>query len=199
LGELGQIWIDFRRYSPVDPNVFKAHHTYDEPLLIDMSIHHFDLLRFILAREATSVSCYSWNPDWSGFSGPPAAVATILFDPGPVVSYRGSWISAGPITPWAGEWRMEFEKGEVMWTSRGEDSGPAEQVVVHRRGGVPKTLPLPAMNRVDRWATLAEFASAVREHREPSSSGLQNLGTLALMSAAVESAKRRRPVVVRMP
>jgi predicted dehydrogenase len=198
LGELIQVSIDFRRNSPIGPNGPSAHHAYDEPLLVDMSIHHFDLLRFLLGREAKSVSCYSWNPHWSGFSGPPTAVASIVFDAGLVVSYRGSWISAGPSTPWTGEWRMEFERGEVMWSSRGEDSTPAEVVVVQRRGGVPKTLATRAMKRIDRWATLAEFADAVRNHREPRSSGRENLGSLALMSAAVESAKRRRPVSVRV-
>jgi len=198
LGELGQVSIDFRRNSPIGPNGPTAHHAYDQPLLVDMSIHHFDLLRFILRKEAKSVSCYSWNPHWSGFSGPPTAIASIVFNGGLVVSYRGSWISTGPSTPWAGEWRMEFERGEVMWTSRGEDSSPAEVVVVQRRGRAPETLSTRAMKRVDRWATLAEFADAVRNHREPQSSGCENLGTLALMSAAVESARRRRPVSVRV-
>jgi predicted dehydrogenase len=197
LGELGQILIDFRRYSAVGPNGPGTHHVIEQPLLMDMSIHHFDLLRTILGREAKSVSCYTWNPHWSGFTGPPAAVASIVFEGGLVTSYRGSWISAGPTTPWAGEWRMEFERGEVMWTSRGEDSAPAEVVVVRRRGAAPETLPVPAMKRVDRWATLAEFADAVRNHREPQSSGRDNLGSLALANAAVESARRGRPVAVR--
>jgi predicted dehydrogenase len=198
LGELVQVSIDFRRNSPIGPNGPTAHHMYDEPLLVDMSIHHFDLLRFLLGKEAKSVSCYSWNPHWSGFSGPPTAVASIVFDGGLVVSYRGSWISTGSITPWTGEWRMEFERGEVMWSSRGEESTPDEVVVVQRRGGAPKRLATRAMKRVDRWATLAEFADAVRNHRDPQSSGRENLGTLALMNAAVESASRRTPVSVRV-
>jgi len=48
-----------------------------------------------------------------------------------------------------------------MWSSRGEESTPDEVVVVQRRGGAPKRLATPAMRRVDRWATLAEFADAV--------------------------------------
>jgi predicted dehydrogenase len=198
LGELGQVWIDFRRHSPVGPDGPGTHHAYDEPLLVDMSIHHFDLLRLVLGRQARSVSCYSWNPHWSGFSGPPTAVATIVFDGGLAVSYRGSWISVGPSTPWAGEWRMEFEGGEVLWTSRGDDGSSAELVLVQRRGGGQEALAMPSMRFIDRWATLNEFAEAVRQHREPTSSGRENLGTLALMNAAVESASRRRPVLVRM-
>src|SRR2546427_132296 len=145
LGEVGQIWIEFRRYSPIGPDGPHAHHRDEQPLLIDMSIHHLDLLRHILGKEATGVSCYSWNPRWSWFSGPPAAVASIVFDGGLIVSYRGSWISPGQSTPWAGEWRMAFEGGEVLWTSRGEDSTPAELVVVQRRGGAAEALAVAAM------------------------------------------------------
>jgi predicted dehydrogenase len=199
LGELAQVSIDFRRYSPVGPNGPGTHHADDQPLLVDMSIHHFDLLRHILQKEAQSISCYSWNHSWTGFNGPPAATASIVFDGGLVVSYRGSWISAGAVTPWAGEWRMQFERGEVLWTSRGDDSSPAEVVVVQRAGAAPQTIALPAMPLIDRWGAAHEFARAIRQHREPRSSGRENLGTLALMVAAVESASRRRPVAVRVP
>jgi predicted dehydrogenase len=197
LGPLGQVWIDFRRYSSVGRDGPSPHHADDQPLLVDMSIHHFDLLRFILGKEAKSVLCHSWNPRTSGFKGPPTAVASIVFDGGVVASYRGSWISVGPSTPWAGEWRMEFERGEILWTSRGEDSGPAEVVMLQRRGGPPKPIAIPSMKRIDRWATLAEFASAVSNGREPRSSGRDNIGTLALVNAAVKSAALRKPVVVR--
>jgi predicted dehydrogenase len=48
--------------------------------------------------------------------------------------------------------------------------------------------------RSPRSCTLAEFASAVRDRREPESSGRENLGSLALVAAAVESATRHEPV-----
>jgi predicted dehydrogenase len=198
LGRLHGISIDFRRFSPPSGNGRNPHHSDSQPLLIDMAIHHFDLLRLIVGAEPTRVSCEAWNPTWSWFSGPPAAVASIVFEGGPIVSYRGSWLSSGLLTPWAGEWRMEFERGEVHWTSRGDDSSLAEVVRVQPRGGEPVEVPLPALPRVDRWGTLSEFVSSVREKREPETSGRRNLGTLALAGAAVESAMAGlgRPVLL---
>jgi len=108
LGKLYEVSIDFRRYSTAGPNGRGRHHLEEQPLLVDMSIHHFDLLRLILSREPHRVYCEAWNPEWTSFSGPSVAVASIVFEGGVVVSYRGSWISAAPVTPWAGEWRMEF-------------------------------------------------------------------------------------------
>ena len=188
MGELYQIAIDFRRYSPFRAGRIARHHADDQPLLVDMSVHHFDLLRMLLRAEPDRVSVDSRNPAWSPFTKPPLAVATIEFGQ-VLVSYRGSWLSGGPITPWAGEWRMELEHGSVFWTSRGDLGSFADRVVVRERGRKPKQLLLPEM-RVDRWGALTEFAAAIREGREPESSGRENVGTVAFFEAAVESAAR---------
>src|ERR1700674_254611 len=200
LGKLHEVSIDFRRYSPGRGR----HQLEEQPLLVDMSIHHFDLLRLILDREPARVYCEAWNPEWTTFTGPSVAVASIVFEGGVVVSYRGSWISTGPITPWAGDWRVEFETGEVFWTSRENDGILKDKVVmqlarnptsatgqylgIRTREGKARTVALPAMKWTGGWGTLAEFANAVRTGVEPETSGRNNLGTLALTAAAVESA-----------
>lgn len=194
LGRLHQVSIDFRRNDSVPPSQPRRHHFEAQPLLVDMSIHHFDLMRLVVGREPESIFCSAWNPAWSGFEGPCAAVASVLFDDDLVVSYRGSWISAGPSTAWAGEWRMDFEDGEIFWTSRGEDNVLNDRVIVRPRSGRPRPVPLPPMPRIDRAGTITEFANAVQERREPETSGADNLGTIAMMTAAVESATRREQV-----
>ncbi|HET7421118.1 MAG TPA: Gfo/Idh/MocA family oxidoreductase [Candidatus Dormibacteraeota bacterium] len=196
LGRLHEVSIDFRRYSTAGPNGRVRHHLEEQPLLVDMSIHHFDLLRLILSREPQRIYCEAWNPEWTSFSGPSVAVASIVFEGGVVVSYRGSWISAAPITPWAGEWRMEFENGEVTWTSAADSDSTQDRVVVRLRGGAERVIALPAASRTGTSASLTEFAAAIAAGREPETSGRQNLGTIALMEAAVESASLRQAVTV---
>ena len=197
LGALHEVEIDFRHHSTVrGPRGRTGHRLLAQPLLMDMSIHHFDLLRLILGRDATWISCQAWNPPWSGFDGPPTAVAAIRFGE-LIVSYRGSWLSWGPDTAWAGEWRMTFERGEVWWTSRelaGSEDG--ERVVVRRQDGSEERLALPVLPVVDQAGSLAELLEAVRAGRQPESSGRENLGTLALALAAVESAELGVPVVL---
>jgi predicted dehydrogenase len=196
LGKLFEVSIDFRRYSPTLPGSRGRHQIEEQPLLADMSIHHFDLMRLILNREPENLYCEAWNPDWTGYGGPPFAVASIVFQGGVVVSYRGSWLSAGPITPWAGDWRLEFENGEVTWTSREDDGVLHDRVVVRPRNGKARAVTLPAIRWTGGWGTLVEFAQAVQTGREPDSSGRYNLGSLALMEAAIESARRREPVAI---
>jgi predicted dehydrogenase len=197
LGPLHEVSIDFRRYSVPPTNGHKGRHQIEEqPLLVDMSIHHFDLLRLILDREPRRIYCEAWNPSWGVFGGPSAAVASIVFDGGVVVGYRGSWVSAGSVTPWAGEWRLEFENGEVTWTSRLDDGVPHDRVVIRPHVGKARTLVLPEMQRTGPAGTITEFAHAIRAGYEPETSGRNNIGSLALTYAAVESATRRELVPI---
>jgi predicted dehydrogenase len=196
LGRLFEVSIDFRRYSTVGPNGRGRHHMEEQPLLVDMSIHHFDLLRLILSREPQRIYCEAWNPEWTSFTGPPVAIASIVFEGGVVVSYRGSWISAAPVTPWAGEWRMQFENGEIIWTSAADSDPTQDRVVVTPRNGEPRTIDLIPIKRTGTFGTLTEFVTSVQTGREPETSGRHNLGTVALVEAAVESATLRQPVTI---
>ncbi len=193
-GELHAVEIDFRQFSGVN-GVASPHHSLAEPLLVDMSIHHFDLLRTVLGREVSSVDMRTWDPSWSLFTGPSEGTGLIEFGSDLVASYRGSWVSSGVRTAWAGEWRMDFADAEVWWTSRGD--GPlgwqSDEVRV-RQGDSVETLTLPRVERADRAGSLTEFVTAIEQDREPHISGRNNLGSLATTYAAVESAQQRRPV-----
>jgi predicted dehydrogenase len=74
LGAIGSISIDFRQNIALLPAEHALLHT-PQPLLTEIAVHHFDLLRMILSDEATQVSCQVWNPPWSMLAGPAAATA----------------------------------------------------------------------------------------------------------------------------
>jgi predicted dehydrogenase len=193
-GDLHAVALDFRQLSGAN-GVIQPHHALDEPLLVDMSIHHFDLIRTVLGREVTTVDLRTWNPSWSMFSGPSEGAGLIESGPDLVTSYRASWVSSGLRTTWAGEWRMDFAEAEVWWTSRGDGpEGWRSDEVRVRQGEKVQMLELPTMTRSDRAGSLTEFVTAIEQRREPSISGRDNLGSLATTYAAVESARTRQPV-----
>jgi predicted dehydrogenase len=188
LGELYEVTIDFRRNNASPPRSRWRQHWDPQPLLVDMSVHHFDLLRMIFGSEPDRMSCVTAGAGRGGFDGPPVAIASILFGDVPV-SYRGSWISSGPITAWAGEWSMQFERGNISWTSRGDEGVLDDRLVITPRSRRRRIMKLPEMARIDRAGTLTEFAISIRDGREPETSGRDNLGTMAMVGAAVESAR----------
>jgi predicted dehydrogenase len=193
LGEVGMVNLDFRRYANSAPRESQANYGFWQPLLVDMAIHHFDLMRMLLGQEPTRITCQTWNPSWSKFDEDAAGSATITFDGGTVVSYRGNWVSAQPQTNWAGEWHIECARGEIMVTSRGEKP---DAVATRLPGKRLRALKLPEVPLLDRSGTLAAFVQAVQSGEEPETSGRRNLKTLALTLASVEAATTGLPVAI---
>lgn len=187
LGAAGTVHIDFRRYANTAAKEGHKHYALWQPLLVDMSIHHFDLMRAVLGQEATQVFCQTWNPAWSNFNEGASGAATITFEQGVVVNYRGSWVSTGPQTSWAGEWHIECAKGEIIWSSR--DDNASDYVSVRPLGKALQNVTLPEVPLRDRNGSLSAFVEAVRTGKEPETSGRDNFNTLALMMANVESAE----------
>jgi predicted dehydrogenase len=194
LGEMGSVSVDFRRYANAAAREGHRHYTLRQPLLADMAIHHFDLMRAVLGQEPVEIACRAWNPPWSNFDEPAAASAVIEFDGGTVVSYRGSWVSPGPQTAWAGEWRMECAGGEIAWTSRDNRGAGVDRVTVRPLGERARRLELPAPVHIDRAGSLRAFTNAVTTGEQPESSGRDNLGSISLMNAAIKAASTGVPV-----
>jgi predicted dehydrogenase len=198
LGPVGAVHLDFRFYSN-QPRTSSRPELF-HPLLVDMSIHHYDLIRMVLGQEPVEVYCTDTSPSWSNRGAFSGTVATIKLADDAVVSYRGSWVSTGPRTPWSGEWRMECTDGEIAWTSRNGADLTGERVTIQRIGRKRASkADLPTLPATGRAGALTEFSRAIESGTEPETSGRNNLGTLALMEATVRSAASGRVEPVLRP
>ncbi|MER9877103.1 Gfo/Idh/MocA family oxidoreductase [Mesorhizobium sp. M0195] len=193
LGPVGAVHIEFRRfvnYTATDEAY--GHYSLRQPLLEELSIHHFDLMRMVLGQEPREVYCRAWQPTGSSFREPPAAAATISFDRGTIVTYRGNWLSGGVETPYGGEWHLECAEGEIMWTCRGDRDVTlnGDHVIIRKRGQPAVPIGLPEMPLFGRRESLATFARAVETGTVTpfASLGRGNIASLALMQAAIASA-----------
>jgi predicted dehydrogenase len=190
-GPVNLVSIDFRRHAPT-----QGYRYWDmpDPLLADMSIHHFDLMRMVLSDNPKRVSCRTWNSPASPFGHHPIGVATLEFEQGTIVSYRGSWMSSGPVTPWSGEWTMDCSEGQIIWSSRDHfmgKSGP-DRLTLQPLDGAPEAMELAPVEYADRVGTLAAVAKVIETGTVPArfSSGEDNLYSLALVQGAILSATR---------
>lgn len=185
IGEIGSVYINFQK----DPPFTGFRTEMFEPLITDMSIHHFDQIRGILGLDPVTIQAKSWNPKWSRFKG--NACASVLFEMnnGCVVQYTGSWVSSGWETTWDGDWRIQGETGEIHWSNNTVKLNPKDIFIsVFQDGGVEKDgsiiFDLLSMEEEERMATIAEFANSIREDREPQTSGADNLYSLAMVLGA---------------
>jgi predicted dehydrogenase len=107
LGRLQGIRIACRRdlrnahVSPRDWRGQMAH-----PYLLDMAIHHVDLLRMITAREVSQVHTRAWNVPDSPFHHEPTVEALLKLEDGTPVAYEGTWAAPARETSWNGDWEL---------------------------------------------------------------------------------------------
>ena len=188
LGPVSTVQVDFRRFANGGPVEGNRHYKYVHPLLFDMAIHHFDLMRLVLGTEPFSVFAMQTDPKWSNFRDEASATVLITMSDGVVVSYRGSWISSGPKTLWAGDWHIECKDGEIHWTGRDDDTIAQDRLWLRPIGKkTEKRIDLDEIGLHGRAGGLQAFVNAIRSGEEPENSGRRNLGSVALMEASAKS------------
>lgn len=197
-GELGTIGaVSVRFFKGPHFGGFRDEMPY--PLIIDMSIHHFDMLRFFLDADPVTVYGQSWNPPWSWYKGDASAAVTAAFSSGAQVSYTGSWCSQGQETPWNADWRFECEKGVL--TLQDDHVYVQHLLGVEDRPGFRQNLndartevPLVAMEREAQAYLLHEFYEAVTHGRKPGTPCQDNIRTVEFVFDVVRSFETGAPV-----
>ncbi len=197
-GELGAV-------SAVDVRFYKGPHfggfreEMAHPLIVDMAIHHFDMLRYFLASDAISISARSWNPPWSWFAGHASASAQISFANGVQASYAGSWCSQALETSWNAHWRFECERGGLlveddrvfMQKLLGVGEGPGALVNAH---GDRREIPLVEMEHVAQDYLLGEFAAALSRGGRTATAAQDNIKTMELVFGVARACDSGKPV-----
>jgi predicted dehydrogenase len=172
----------------------------ESPLILDMSIHHFDMARYITGEDPVAVYAHEFNPTGSWFEGDVAASCIFEMTGGVVFTYRGSWCAEGCETSWNGSWRLIGEEGTVLYE---EDEFPCAE----RLGGKPQegepapyepvTIPQPELEYPTWQGALREMLWYLREGVVPQTECHDNIKSLAMVFAAMESSRRGSRVKVR--
>lgn len=160
------------------------------PLIIDMSIHHFDLMRFFLDSDAVAIRARSWNPPWSWFAGDASAAALIEFGDGAQASYTGSWCSQALETSWNADWRFECERGVLLAQ---DDRLYAQRLLSVKEGArglasahdEKREIPLVNMEREGQDYLLQEFLEAVTEGAATATTAQDNIHTMEFVFGVV--------------
>lgn len=172
----------------------------ESPLLLDMAIHTFDQARFIINANPVSVYCHEFNPPGSWYEGNAMAICIYEMSDGSVFNYRGSWCAEGAPTSWEASWRVTGEKGTAIWN--GHDEIYAEYVAASDQTG--KFIrdqervdgQLPVMAKTGHHGCLEEMFDSLQEGRKPETDCSDNIYSMAMVLAALESAKLGRKVLM---
>lgn len=170
----------------------------DSPLLLDMAIHHFDMARMISGKDPAGVLACEWNPPGSWYKGNVAASCTFEMTDGVIFNYRGSWCAEGCPTSWNGNWRIIGTQGTLLYEN---DQPVRGEIVVPKAGAF--SLPRKAakvirspLRHTGQHGALRELLRFLATGEVPQTECHDNIRSLAMVFAAIDSARKRRYVKI---
>ncbi len=184
LGTIGYFGVEFHK----GPRFGGFREKMAYPLILDMAIHHVDLMRFFLGRDIVAVQARSIAAPWNWFKGDAAVSANLEFEGGATGNYFSSWVARGAETTWNGTWRIEGSEGVLVWDGTGiylsdHPDRRRKQRLVAWSGGSQAHL-------------LAAFARSIATGEEAETCGARNLNSLGATWAMVRAAKTAAQVRV---
>jgi predicted dehydrogenase len=195
IGELTTVHVDFF----VAPHFGGFREVMPHVLLADMAIHAFDAARFVTGLNAQAVFCEEWIPKNSWYASGPSVVAVFRMGAGVRFSCRASWCADGFRTSCDGAWRVIGTEGTLIWD--GEEDLRAERLPADHLTAQPNAFlkeietvlpaiePDPAQTR-GHFSVMNQFLSAAAGGPVPETVSSDNIHSLAMVLAVIESAEQ---------
>ena len=194
LGDIRQVSVNFQ----LNPHFGQYREQMDNPLLIDMAIHTFDALRFILGRNAESVYCHEFNPSWSWYRGNANAVCIFELTGGIVFDYRGSWCANGLVTSWEAEWRVTCANGTLFWDGADKLFYDVNMEGDSEADNSKKYVIEPApLIKTEHDACLSEMFDALDRGVRAPTDCRDNINSVKMVCKAIESARQKKLIPIR--
>ena len=191
VGSLISLRLTFRRDTralfPPDDFRYQMRH----PLLLDMAIHHYDLIRAISGQDIVRVAARSWPVPNSPYAHHPAAAALLTLSGGTAALYDADWAARDNETLWDGQWELLGTAGQVCWPG-----STAQEIAIQRGDATVEAIPVAPLAAEDRAGVLAAFRQAVETGSPPETSGLANLNSIGAVLACVQAADSGEAIAV---
>ncbi|MBI3922368.1 MAG: Gfo/Idh/MocA family oxidoreductase [Armatimonadetes bacterium] len=156
-----------------------------DTLLIEGTVHHFDIMRSLAGSNAKSVYAKTWNAKWGDFKGDSQALVTLEMENGVKVFYEGAKCNASQLNGWCQDyWRAECGKATLELDNR-------RLRVLTGNLHNNATIQEQPLEQQPAWMNpwLAElFLNWLNDGPEPPNSLEDNVQCAALLFAAIESA-----------
>lgn len=185
-GQIGRVRrIDFRFAVHSDVCLRGYRSQLPHMILQDLAIHHFDLIRYLSGQECESLYVRDWPSVEPGLSITAAtdAVAALTMTDDVIVSYTATtrelldpvgYVCTARVYGTEGQLALDADEGLRLQTRQG-----------HAAGDDPVAI-TPTPPERDTWAA---FAHALATREPTLTHSADNLGSLAMLFAAIESAE----------
>ncbi|MGD9498409.1 MAG: Gfo/Idh/MocA family protein [Armatimonadota bacterium] len=177
-------------YNPPKSWGKRFRHEMDYALLIEGSVHHFDMIRNLTGADCEEIFGYGWIPAWADFKGYSNGLYVMRMTGESFAFYEGSCTAEGSQNPWHKEYyRAECEEGAVVID--------ADNVVrIVRVDGEDEIVEQPTDVPEPGAAIVSEFLEYL-ETGVPSQTAIaDNIKSVGMVFAAIECDRTGKPVRV---
>jgi len=198
IGELRAVKIRFRRHVP-DVIADPEHSIYALPhsILLDMSVHHFDLLRYMTGREVLTVLAMEHDTPDNAFKHPSNAICLMRLEQDIPAVWDGDWCARSSSgTSWEGEWQFIGSKGRLFWDGV-IDQTHRTSVRLEIPGDQLRELMIHEPVQERRSMLLQHFVDSIEQGKQPEPSILDNRKTLAVVFGSIESVLTKSEIRIR--
>lgn len=197
IGKVESVLLEFRQQE--DLQGYRA--GLEMPLLQDVCIHHFDLIRFFTGANCREVYCRTWRPSWSIFKGKPNTEAVLQMENGATVCYNGSWAARGRESSWDGNFTITGEKGCLTLDADDRvffyEHKKAAAVVLDMQKQEGVELEKPAMEHTEMAYGFQMFMDCIEQDTTPETTLEDNFKSYAMVAAGLESVQTGQPASCR--
>jgi predicted dehydrogenase len=177
IGELRNVRVTFRKnlpdHLPPEHSIYSWRHS----LVIDMGVHHFDLMRFISRRDFTRAFAMEHETPDNAFAYPSNALCLLTLDGALPAIWDADWSSTQPETAWEGDWELVGTKARLFW--KGTPGASHETAIwVQHPGKPPEKVRFQEFVTDRRHPVLAHFIDALSRGLQPEPGVRDNLKTL---------------------
>ena len=174
-------------------------HEIPDALLVEGAVHHLDILADLAGATADTIYAQTWNPAWGEFAGDSQALVTLEFLNGARATYEGAKTNAVGLNGWGHEYfRAECERATLVLNRRELERFPYDPARQWAQAVEGEGQPIPLLEQ-PKWANawLIEKFVTWLDRGEPMETNVEdNLQSVALVFAAVESSRTGQPVKV---
>lgn len=183
----------------VNADMGSVRNTFKYPQLQDNNIHSFDLARYLVDGKPKSVIYHSFRPKDSMYTGDSACDAVFEFDNDVTFLFRGYNGAQACWTSWDNQWRIDCEKGSVVWDGFGdvhyqyfERSNGLHYGEWFKEGVFEK----PEVVRDQHDGALEDLFDALDTGRTPGTDCWDNVYSIAMVLASIKSIEENRKVEI---
>jgi predicted dehydrogenase len=175
-------------------------HEMEDVLMIEGAVHQLDFIADMAESDCETIYADTWCPEWAEYEGDVQALVQLRFENGTRATWEGAKANAVGLNGWKSDYvRAECRDQTLVLDDRElvrYPYDPEGEVVVGGRSADGKPV---ALDEQEKWSNtwLVEQFVDWLDGGEPMATNVQdNLQSMALIEAAMESSRTGEPVGV---